>query len=128
MPRIINSVSKKEVRRFLRKNQTPEEILLWSKIRNNQTGYKWRRQVSIGNYIADFYCREKLLAIELDGNQHKDNKEYDKQRDKFFAFLGIETLRFWNSEIVKDLDKVLVNILLKLKNRAALMRMPVISV
>jgi very-short-patch-repair endonuclease len=115
MPRIINNINKKEIRRDLRKNQTPEEVLLWSKIRNHQIGYKWRRQVSIGSYIVDFYCREKLLAIELDGHQHLDNKEYDKIREDFFKFLGIETLRFWNSEINKNLDEVLGKILSKLE-------------
>lgn len=114
MPRIINSIHKIEIRRDLRKNQTQEEILLWSKLRNNQTGYKWRRQVSIGNYVADFYCREKLLVVELDGSQHLDNKEYDKDRDDFFKFLGIRTLRFWNSEVGKNLEGITSKILFEL--------------
>ena len=99
MPRIINNIRKIEIRRDLRKNQTKEEILLWSKLKNNQTGYKWRRQVSKGDYVADFYCRKKLVVVELDGSQHLDNKEYDKDRDTFFRFLRIKTLRFWNDEI-----------------------------
>ncbi len=119
MSRIINNFSKKEIRKDLRKNQTPEEKLLWLKIRNNQTGYKWRRQISIGNYIADFYCREKLIAIELDGNQHRENKEYDKERDKFFAFLRIETLRFWNSEVNGNLNGVLEEVLKKLNSKTS---------
>ena len=115
MKRFINDRSKKETRRYLRKSQTPEEILLWSKIRNNQIGYKWKRQVSIGFYVADFYCREKLLAIEIDGSQHLDNKEYDKERSEFFETLGIKTLRFWNSDIVKDLGGVMKIILKNLE-------------
>jgi very-short-patch-repair endonuclease len=117
MPRIINNIRKIEIRRDLRKKQTKEEILLWSKLRNNQTGYKWRRQVSIGNYIADFYCREKLMVVELDGSHHLDNKEYDKDRDDFFKFLGIQTLRFWNNEVNKNITLVIKKILIKLQDR-----------
>ena len=114
MPRIINNRRKIEIRRNLRKQQTKEEILLWSQLRNNQTGYKWRRQVSIGNYVADFYCREKLLVVELDGSQHLDNKEYDKERTDFFEFLGIKTLRFWNNEVIKNMDGITSKILFEL--------------
>ncbi|MCX6755628.1 MAG: endonuclease domain-containing protein [Candidatus Nomurabacteria bacterium] len=91
--------------------------MLWSKLRNNQVEYKWRRQVSIGNYIADFYCREKLLVVELDGSQHLENKEYDIIRDNFFKFLGIKTLRFWNSEVNKDINEVINKIVFELHNR-----------
>ena len=117
MPRIINNIRKIEIRRDLRGNQTKEEILLWSKLRNNLTGYKWKRQVSIGNYIADFYCREKLLVVELDGSQHLDNKEYDKVREVFFHFLGIKTLRFWNNEVNKNMALVIKKILIELQSR-----------
>ena len=117
MPRIINNIRKIEIRRDLRGNQTKEEILLWSKLRNNLTGYKWKRQLSIGNYIADFYCREKLLVVELDGSQHLDNKEYDKVREVFFHFLGIKTLRFWNNEVNKNMALVIKKILIELQSR-----------
>jgi very-short-patch-repair endonuclease len=115
MKRVINDKSKKEARRDLRKNQTKEEILLWSKIRNKQLGCKWKRQVSIGRYVADFYCREKFLAVELDGFQHLENKEYDKEREKFFELLGIKTLRFWNREIKTNIDGVIKVIIKELK-------------
>jgi very-short-patch-repair endonuclease len=117
MKRVINDKSKKETRRDLRKNQTREEVLLWSRIRNNQIGYKWRRQISIGRYVADFYCREKLLAVELDGSQHLENKEYDKEREKFFKVLGIKTLRFWDGEVEKNLEDVINKILNNLEGR-----------
>lgn len=118
MPRIVNNVKKLEVRRDLRKRQTPEEILLWEELRNNKTGYKWRRQVSIGNYIADFYCREKMLVVELDGAQHLENKEYDRDREIYFKLLGIKTLRFWNNEVSKNLNGVITKILFEVKNRS----------
>jgi very-short-patch-repair endonuclease len=114
MSRIVNNFQIKNTRRDLRKRQTKEEILLWSKLRNNQTGYKWRRQVSIGNYIADFYCREKLMVVELDGSQHLNNKEYDQNRENFFKFLGIKTLRFWNDEVNKNIEGITSKILSEL--------------
>ncbi|MFA6325359.1 MAG: DUF559 domain-containing protein [Candidatus Paceibacterota bacterium] len=117
MKRVINDKNKKEARRDLRKNQTKEEILLWSRIRNNQIGYKWRRQVSIGRYVADFYCREKFLVIELDGFQHLENKEYDKERENFFKLFGIKTLRFWNNEVSENLEEVINKILCNLEDK-----------
>ena len=111
MPRIINNFQRKEVRKVLRRNPTPQEIILWSKLRNNQTGYKWKRQVSIGPYIADFYCWKKLLVIEVDGSQHSNNKEYDKEREKYFDTLEIKTLRFWNNEINTNIEGVMTKIL-----------------
>lgn len=96
---IINNVSQKEKRRILRKNKTFEEDLVWNIIRNNNLGVKFRRQVSIGPYVADFYCREKRLVIELDGIQHADNIEYDNSRELYFTSAGIRTIRFWNQDI-----------------------------
>ena len=110
MPRIINNRKRIEVRKQLRKNQTQEETILWSKLRNNQTNHKWKRQVSIGPYIADFYCWKKLLVVEIDGSQHLENKEYDKERDLYFSNLGIRTLRFWNNEINTNINGVLLRI------------------
>ena len=115
MPRIVNNFLRKNIRKELRKNQTPHEIILWSRLRNNQTNQKWKRQVSIGPYIADFYCSKKLLIIEIDGSQHLDNKEYDKDREKYFLNLGIQTIRFWNNEINTNIDSVLKIILEKLE-------------
>ena len=117
MPRIINNFKRKNIRKDLRKNQTPQEIILWSKLRDNQTKHKWKRQVSIGPYIADFYCWKKLLVIEIDGSQHLDNKEYDKDREKYFSYLGIKTIRFWNNEINTNIDGVMQTIIKKLERQ-----------
>jgi len=105
--RIVNNYKRKEVRRNLRRAQTPQEIILWARLRNNQTKHKWKRQVSIGPYIADFYCWKKLLVVELDGSQHLDNKEYDKERDVYFLNLGIKTIRFWNNEVNTNIEGVI---------------------
>jgi very-short-patch-repair endonuclease len=97
-------------RRLLRKDFTPEEKILWFHLRNNNLGYRFRRQHSIGNFIADFFCAESRLIIELDGGQHLDNKEADKERTEYFESLGIKVIRFWNSEITGDIDKVIMKI------------------
>jgi very-short-patch-repair endonuclease len=107
MPRIINNFKRKSIRKVLRKKQTPQERILWARLRRNQIENKWKRQVSIGPYIADFYCWKKLLVIELDGSQHLDNKEYDKEREKYFLNLGIKTLRFWNNEVNTNIHGVM---------------------
>ena len=76
-----------DVRINLRKEITPQEKILWQKLRNSSLGYRFRRQHSIGNFIADFYCATKKLAIELDGSQHLDNTEYDQERTNYFESL-----------------------------------------
>ncbi len=90
----------------MRNNSTPEEILLWMHLKNSQLDFKFRRQHSIGGYIADFYCPEKKLVIEIDGPIHKFNKEYDNIRTKFFEGLNIRVLRFTNLEISTATEKV----------------------
>ncbi len=69
--------------------------------------YKFKRQHSIGNYIVDFYCPTKKLIIELDGSQHLENKDYDKERRWYFESLGIKEIRFWNSEIDNNLKEIM---------------------
>jgi len=115
MKRIINNFKRKEVRKSLRKTQTPQETILWARLRNNQTGFKWKRQVGIGQYIADFYCYKKLLVIEVDGSQHLENKKYDQERDNFFLNLGIRVIRFWNNEINTNIDGVMQKVLNELE-------------
>ncbi|MBP9748193.1 MAG: endonuclease domain-containing protein [Candidatus Pacebacteria bacterium] len=104
-------------RRELRNASTPEEILLWTRLKNSQAGFKFRRQHSIGGYIADFYCPTKKLVIEIDGPEHftKESIEYDSVRSKFFEGLNIKVLRFTNSEVSSDTEKVVT----KIKNRLA---------
>ncbi|MCX6755045.1 MAG: DUF559 domain-containing protein [Candidatus Nomurabacteria bacterium] len=107
MTEIFNTKITRENRRNLRKNMTEEERILWVQIRDNKLGVKFRRQVGVGNYIVDFYCIEKNLVVELDGSQHLENKEYDKDREVFMDSLGLKTLRFWNQDVRKNLNGVL---------------------
>ena len=89
---------------------TPAEATMWKLLRNRQlAGYKFRRQHSIGSYIADFYCHEKKLVIELDGSVHDDviQGQYDLSRDEWMKEGDIEVLRFKNSELKNDPESVL---------------------
>lgn len=99
-------------RRELRKKQTKHEEILWKHIRNRKLGVKFRRQYSVGGYVLDFYCPEIKLVIELDGVQHykKENFLYDKDRTEYLRILGFNVLRFKNTEIEKNLEKVLSKI------------------
>lgn len=98
--------------RYLRKEETKAEQILWKKLRNKNLGLKWRRQHPIDMVILDFYAPEIKLAIELDGSVHKikENKKYDEERTNYLEFKGIKVMRFWNSEVEKDLEKVLIKI------------------
>ena len=99
--------------RSLRKNQTPQEIILWSRLRDrNLKNLKFRRQYPIGKYIVDFICLEKKIIIELDGWQHKteDSKKHDKERSKFLRQQGYEVVRFWNNEVNRNIEGVILKI------------------
>ena len=109
----INNIKKLFYRRKeLRNGATPQEILLWSKLKNSQLGFKFRRQHSIGGYIVDFYCPVKKLVIEIDGSQHfqKDNQEYDNTRTNYFKALEIKVVRFTNTDINTNIESVLLKI------------------
>jgi len=107
---VYNNKYLKETRQTLRNKLTPEEAILWNRLKNGHLGYKFRRQHSIGNFITDFYCPIKKLVIELDGSQHLDNEEYDQERTNYFKSLGITVLRFWNNDVNKNLNGVLMKI------------------
>jgi len=101
-------------RRELRNNPTPEESMLWARLKNYQTGFKFRRQHSIGGYIVDFYCASQRMVVELDGPQHlrKESLEYDEIRSRYFKAFNIKLIRFVNDEVKMNLD----NVVLKIKN------------
>jgi len=106
----------KQRRRGLRRNQTEAEKALWAHLRNKQFyGMKFFRQYSIGPYILDFYCPNMRLAVELDGGQHNqgESKEYDIVRSEFLKGQGIEVMRFWNNEVLLDMESVLSELGLK---------------
>lgn len=103
--------------RQLRKNPTDAERLLWQKLRFWQVdGRKFRRQQPLGGYIVDFVCLEGRLIVELDGGQHADRNAYDKKRDDWLRNQGFVILRFWNHDVLNNIDGVMEQILDSLKN------------
>jgi very-short-patch-repair endonuclease len=102
--------------RAMRADSTKGENILWQAIRNRQLeGFKFKRQVPIENYIVDFVCFDSRLIIEVDGSQHIES-EYDRLRDKALSTAGFRILRFWNDEIVRNINGACLRILIELKN------------
>jgi very-short-patch-repair endonuclease len=97
--------------RELRKNQTEAELRLWQAVRYRQiNGVKFRRQFAIDPYVVDFCSLSEKLIIELDGGHHPEQKEYDAQRTEFLGSKGYRVLRFWNMEVMNDLEGVIERI------------------
>ena len=102
----------------LRKSMTRSEQILWEKVRKKQiAGYKFRRQHPIEFFIADFYCHQLRLVIEIDGEVHSsgDQKEWDRNRKARMEEFGIRELRFSNSQIENNVTEVLNQIEKKCK-------------
>ncbi len=93
--------------RYLRREETKSEKILWQELRNKKLGVKFRRQHPVEKFILDFYAPEIKLGIEIDGSSHKESKDYDKLRTGYLKSKNIRVIRFWNYEIEKDLEKVL---------------------
>ncbi len=101
-----------------RKNPTPAEMKIWLAILSyKKLGYKFTRQKPIDHFILDFYCSKLLLAIEIDGDSHCQNNDYDLLRTKKLNDLGIKVIRYTNDEVLHNLDAVYNNILFQLKIR-----------
>jgi very-short-patch-repair endonuclease len=90
---------------------TDAERRLWSRLRMEQLGVKFRRQHPVGSYIADFACLLPKLVVELDGSQHQAQEDYDRQRDAFFRAQGFDVLRFPSDAPFSNLEGVLQAIL-----------------
>jgi very-short-patch-repair endonuclease len=95
----------------LRSQQTEAEQRLWYHLRAHRfMGLKFKRQKPLGHYIVDFICHERRLIIEVDGGQHAVQTDYDHQRDTRLREQGYRVLRFWNHEVMQELDGVLERI------------------
>jgi len=93
--------------RYLRHHLTDAERKLWRILRHRQLrAYKFRRQFPLGAYIVDFVCLQKRLIIEVDGGQHSEQISYDKIRDNWLKSQGFKVLRFWNNEVLENLEGV----------------------
>jgi very-short-patch-repair endonuclease len=98
--------------RALRRGSTEAEKRIWTLVRNNRLGVKFRRQVPIGPYSVDFLCCSTNLVVELDGSQHytPEGREYDLHRDEFLNAYGLRVLRFSNKEFFVNQDGVMLRI------------------
>lgn len=107
LPFIEYNTSNKDYARYNRKNPTPAELKLWKEVLNkDQLGYRFLRQKLLSGFIADFYCSKLLLVIEVDGEIHNEQKEYDEERSKVLNDLGIFVMRFSNEQVLNDIDWV----------------------
>ncbi len=98
--------------RTLRRNMTEAETRVWHMLRAHRTnGYKFRRQVPIGRYIADFICHEARLVVEIDGGQHDHYSLRETERSGFLQSQGYRVLRFWNNEVLANPDGVFETII-----------------
>ena len=98
------------LKRRLRSDMTGPEKLLWLRLRSRQLqGLKFRRQHGIGPYIVDFYCPERLLVLEIDGESHADSEQIlkDQERDTYLNSLGLQVIRYLNSDVTNNLAGVL---------------------
>ena len=103
--------------RLLRRDQTDAERKLWARLRDRQLqGAKFRRQHPLAPYIVDFCCPETKLVIELDGGQHATRHEIDATRTAFLHTKGYRVLRFWNNDVLANMEGVLHRITEALKD------------
>jgi very-short-patch-repair endonuclease len=97
--------------RELRNSMTEAERKLWRGLRMRQMhGHKFRRQFPIGNFIVDFVCLDARLIVEVDGGQHADETYGDAQRDEWLKAQNFRVLRYWNNQVLNELDGVLEDI------------------
>jgi len=98
--------------RELRRAMTPAERILWEKLRHNRlNGLQFRRQQIIDTYIVDFYCHARALIVEVDGEIHDAQKDYDSERDNYLVARGFSILRFTNEDVKSGLAIVLQKII-----------------
>ncbi|MBI1938483.1 MAG: endonuclease domain-containing protein [Ignavibacteriales bacterium] len=101
----------KELARKLRNSSTKTEILLWHELKNKKMkGFDFDRQRPIDDYIVDFYCKDLMLAIEVDGESHIGEEEFDKRRQERLENLGVRFLRFNSMDVFYNLDRVVKEI------------------
>ena len=100
----------KDFRNDLKKNPTKAEAIIWEYLKTKKTGYKIRRQHIIGGFITDFVCLSEKLIIEIDGEIHLNQKDYDENRTRILNELGYDLIRFSNNEVFENTNKVVQKI------------------
>jgi very-short-patch-repair endonuclease len=112
MPHNLVPRRQRDNAKAMRSEMTEAELKLWNALRASRLmGLKFRRQVPIGSYIVDFACPSKRIIVEADGSQHADNMDYDAKRTGFLEQSGWTVLRFFNHDIMNDIDGVCQHIL-----------------
>ena len=100
----------------MRHEPVPPEKRFWSQVRDRRLGgHKFKRQVLIGSYIADFVCIEQKLIVELDGGQHAETTAYDRKRDAFMVAQGFRVMRVWNIDLMENIEGVMDMVLEQLE-------------
>ncbi|TPJ53579.1 endonuclease domain-containing protein [Mesorhizobium sp. B2-7-1] len=106
MPHQPVTPAKRNFARSMRREPTEAEDRLWRELRGRRLDdIKFRRQVPMGRYVADFVCAEARLIVEIDGSQHAESR-HDQERDAELKARGFRVLRFWNDDVLKELDAV----------------------
>jgi very-short-patch-repair endonuclease len=101
-PKVLHRASE------LRKEATPAESKLWSYLRlMREDGVRFRRQHAIGPFIADFCAPRKKIVIELDGNQHLEQHDYDQERTDYLETQGYKVIRFWNNDVINNIEGIM---------------------
>ena len=111
MPSLERKPTATTLARNLRKNMTDAERLLWRHLRAKRfANVKFNRQVPVDQYIADFCSFEHRLIVEVDGGQHDENRKADDERTKYLESKGFKVIRFWNNEVLANIEGVLTEI------------------
>ena len=101
--------------RRLRRDMTEAEKKVWYRIRSGQLeGHQFRKQVPLDPYVLDFACLRKRLALEIDGSQHAEISAAEVERNRFLRSKGYSVIRYWNSEVLENIEGVLLDLLAKL--------------
>jgi len=101
----------KDRARLLRKNMTLAEKKLWNQLRHKRfSSIRFRRQIILGNFIVDFVSLNPKIIIEVDGSQHIEQIDYDLKRTAYLESIGYKILRYWNNEVLGNIEKVLDDI------------------
>ncbi|MEX0406683.1 endonuclease domain-containing protein [Aquibium sp. LZ166] len=118
MPHQSVPEEKRRFARHLRRAMTEAEDRLWQELRGRRLdGIKFRRQVPVGRYVADFLCAEAMLIVEVDGSQHAESVR-DIERDSDLKRRGFRVLRFWNDDVLRDMNAVCDTIIAYVRDRS----------
>ncbi|RJF75165.1 endonuclease domain-containing protein [Rhodopseudomonas palustris] len=116
---MITRTERTPMARRLRRQPTEAEALLWHRLRNRQLdGWKFKRQFPIDRFVVDFCCADARLVVELDGGQHGQQTERDAARTEVLSAMGYLVVRFWNHDVLSNVDGVLESIARTIKPHA----------